>query len=212
VDSTVAANAGAPLAATHTVPPTVASSAMSTNGSSAINNSSLNEISNQNKINSMDSNLNHNPANQIVHKQSNSWLTQMNSLNSASLRAKADFLVSLPNRLRMDGGSMNMRKWLIDGGKQQCFVWLQRLEEDNNELSIDGITLLEAILNAFANHVSYSKEEVVETRIDKLLRRIYKKFSGQKLSLGQQLLDNIRLLWTDYRTLYKEASGDDGTD
>lgn len=61
-----------------------------------------------------------------------------------------------------------MKQWLIDGGKRQCFYWLHRLEEDYSELPIDGISLLEAILNALVTQASYSKEEVMETRIDKV--------------------------------------------
>jgi hypothetical protein len=167
--STDTATADAPSVAAHAMSSNAAvvSSVTSTNNTSA-SNDSLNENNNHNGIKNMDNSVHLKSSSQSVHKQSNTWLAQMNLLNSATLRAKADFLVSLPRKLEIDGATLDMKQWLIDGGKRQCFHWLHRLEEDYSELPIDGISLLEAILNALVTQASYSKEEVMETRIDKV--------------------------------------------
>lgn len=98
------------------------------------------------------------------------------------------------------------------GAKKILLSWLKRLEDDWEELPVEGIMLLELTLNLFATEASFAAPEVLENRIDKLLRRVYKKYSHQKLSLGDALLERIRTLWATYRSLYKDAAGDDAAD
>lgn len=100
--STNTATADAPSVAAHAMSSNAAvvSSATLTNNTSA-SNDSLNENNNHNGIKSMDNSVHLKSSSQSVHKQSNPWLAQMNLLNSATLRAKADFLVSLPRKLEV---------------------------------------------------------------------------------------------------------------
>ena len=58
--------------------------------------------------------------------------------------------------------------FLTEGGKDKCLQWLRKLEEENEELNIEGIVLLDMILTMYETQTRFSRDEVFTTRIDKV--------------------------------------------
>eukprot|EP01039_Chlorochromonas_danica_P009408 gene9408-10391_t len=93
------------------------------------------------------------------------------------------------------------RAFLLAGGKEVVHIWLEALEDEKTTDKSSMSMYLEYSLRLLTQ-VEWTVEAVNSTRIDRLLRKLFKKFTAMDI-LSSSLSDLLRESWGKYRVIYQ---------
>lgn len=96
---------------------------------------------------------------------------------------------------------LDCRAFLIAGGKEVVHIWLEALEDEKTSDKSSISMYLEYSLRLLTQ-VEWTVEAVNSTRIDRLLRKLFKKYTAMDI-LSSSLSDLLRESWAKYRVIYQ---------
>lgn len=106
---------------------------------------------------------------------------------------------------RLNVQPKDCKKLLDAGAKNIFFKWLDGINT-NERPQKDTSFIIELCLRLIGE-ACWTDDEVVKLRIDKVLRRLYKKFNGFKEVMSDAVIQLIRDSWVKYRSIYREKTG-----